>query len=51
MAYAQEDVSGNKIAYLPLDLEEGKKLMFRRTLIREPMKEEPSQRRAFFRVK
>lgn len=51
MAYAQEDGGRKKATDLPLDSEVGENLMFRRTLIREPMKEEPSQRRALFRVK
>ena len=51
MAFAKEDGGNNKETNHPLDLEEGENLMFRRTLIRDSMKEEPSQRRALFRVK
>ena len=43
-SYAQEDVGGKKAKNL-------ENLMFRRTLIREPMKEEASQRKSMFRVK
>lgn len=51
MAYAEEYCGNKKAIDFPLDSEEGENLMFMRTLIREPMKEHPSQRRALFRVK
>ena len=41
----------DKHVEVPLNLEEGENLMMRRTLIKEPVKEEPSQRRSLFRIK
>jgi hypothetical protein len=49
--YVQEESSSsNKHSEVPLESEEGENLMIRRTLIKELVKEEPSQRRALFRI-
>ena len=41
----------DKHSKIPLNSKEGENLMMRRTLIKEPVKEEPSQRRSLFRIK
>ena len=50
--YVQEESStSNKPFEVPLESKEEENLMIRRILIKEPIKEEPSQRRSLFRVK
>lgn len=50
MSYIQEDASSVKSPEVNLDSEIGENLMIRRVLIKEPMKEKPSQRRSLFRI-
>lgn len=47
--YIQEDATNVKASEVSLDYEVGE--MMRRFLIKEPIKEEPSQRRSLFRIK
>lgn len=50
--YVQEEPSsGRKKLGVPLELEEGKNLVMRGTLIKKAIKEEPIQKRSLFRVK
>lgn len=48
---AREFSTNNKPSEAPLELEEGEKLMIKKTFIKEPIKEEPSQRRELFRIR
>ena len=47
----EESSNNNKHFEVPLESKEGENLMIRRTLIKEQIKEEPSQRRALFRIR
>ena len=52
VAYAQEDTMSPKSSEVShIESEVGENLMFNRVLIRQPVKEEPKQRRALFRVR
>lgn len=49
--YVQEDTSTIKSPEINLDSESGDNLIIRRFLIKELVREEPKQRRSFFKVK
>ena len=52
IGYAQEDTSSFKSPEINhIELEMGENLMFRRVLVRQPMKEEPERRKALLRIR
>lgn len=51
MSYLQEESSSSKTSEVALESEVDDNLMIRRTLIKELVSEEPSQKRSLFRIK
>lgn len=51
VSYVQENVASSKAHEVSLASEDGETLMMRRVLIKEPIKEEPTQRRSLFKIK